>query len=122
MMHDIVAFISKGKGLPAWFKSDLVMLGIGLHDLCKSVDYMCYKCEKIYGKEACKDIIILKEQVIEKVKEFNSLGMIAWRCVRDKREMDEDEEKIVKDYLEKNKMSIPEVLDPSYQLPSLGNE
>ena len=42
--------------------------------------------------------------------------------VRDKREINNDEKKLISEYLEKNKKSIPEVLDPEYHFPFPENE
>ena len=106
-----IAFISNGKGLPEYFREDLVMIAINLHDMCKSVDWVTHLAKKILNEEGYAEVLKLRETVYVRIKDFNKLEMIAWNCQQQKREMNAKEIEFIKNYIETNEKLVEEYLN-----------
>lgn len=101
---------SKGRGLPKWFPKDYVMVLITLHDQCKAIDNVIYRCRKLFDDEGMAKVYKLREPFKEAVKNLSTLSTIAYYCQQDNREPNEEEADYISKYLTDHSDSVKDLL------------
>ncbi len=107
----VIAFISRKKGLPSWFKNEYIDTMLGLHDQYKHIDYIASKAKSILNEEGKAEVDRLMNEFNQAVKQADSIAIIAYHCVKEKREMNDEEKIIVYQYILDNKEIAKSILN-----------